>query len=97
MIVPENFDGNVKEVVERHKRWLEKKFALLEEIKSLSENLKVYAHNDLEGIVERYIDEVSSILNVKPNKVSFRLMKARWGSCSLDGKIILNKKLKFLP
>ncbi|GIW66997.1 MAG: hypothetical protein KatS3mg095_0895 [Candidatus Parcubacteria bacterium] len=97
VIVPENFNGDVKEVVEKHKRWLEKKFALLEEIKSLSENLKVYAHDDLESIVERYIDEISSILNVKPIKVSFRLMKARWGSCSRDGHIILNKKLKFLP
>jgi predicted metal-dependent hydrolase len=97
IIVPKKFDGNIGEIVEKHKKWLEKKFVLLEEIKNLSQNLKIYNHNNLEEIVAKYINEVSLILNVKPTKVYFRLMKVRWGSCSRDGKIILSKKLKFLP
>ncbi|GIW65535.1 MAG: hypothetical protein KatS3mg094_054 [Candidatus Parcubacteria bacterium] len=97
VIVPEGFSGDVEKVIERHKRWLEKKFALLNEIKSLSEGLEIYNHENLEEIVDGYIDEISQILKVRPKEVSFRNMKVRWGSCTSDGRLIFNKKLKFLP
>lgn len=97
VIVPEGFSGDVNKIIERHKRWLEKKFALLNEIKSLSEGLKIYNHENLEEIVDGYVNEISQILKVKPKGVCFRNMKVRWGSCTSDGRLIFNKKLRFLP
>ena len=97
VVVPEGFSGDVNKFFEKHRRWLEKKLALLNEIKNLSEGLKIYNHKNLEEIVSEYIDEISQILKVKPKGVCFRNMKIRWGSCTFDGRLIFNKKLKFLP
>lgn len=97
LIVPISFRGSAEKIIERYKNWLDKKFALLNEVKELSKKLGVYDHENLEEMVREYINEASSVLKVKPKKVSFRYMKRRWGSCSKEGHIILNKKLKFLP
>jgi hypothetical protein len=44
-------------------------------------------------LVELY----SSELGVKPGKVSFKLMRSKWGSCSSTGGISINLALRHLP
>jgi predicted metal-dependent hydrolase len=98
IIVPIGVEINEKEILKRHKNWIEKKIERLNEIKRIAEGLEIYKQENLYNLVEVFIDEISEILNVKPEKVLFRKMKKRWGSCNYKKKILIfNKNLKYLP
>ncbi len=43
------------------------------------------------------VDECSSMMNLYPQKITFRSMKSRWGSCSSLNNISLNTALAMLP
>ena len=98
IIAPENFKVNESEILQRHQKWIQNKIKKLNEIKRGSKNLKIYNHEDLNGLVNLYVEKIGEILKVKPNKVLFRKMKVRWGSCHYKKRtIIFNKFLKYLP
>jgi predicted metal-dependent hydrolase len=98
IIVPIGVEINEKEILKRHKNWIEKKIERLNEIKRIAEGLEIYKQENLYNLVEVFIDEISEILNVEPEKVLFRKMKKRWGSCNYKKKILIfNKNLKYLP
>jgi predicted metal-dependent hydrolase len=98
VIAPRSVEVEEKEILQRHQRWLQNKIQRLNEIKEISANLKIYNHEDLNGIVNFYVEKIGRILKLKPNKIMFRKMKVRWGSCHPEkGIIIFNKFLKYLP
>ncbi|MEM5815085.1 MAG: M48 family metallopeptidase [Candidatus Aenigmatarchaeota archaeon] len=98
IIAPVGVEINEKEILERHKKWIEKRIERLNEIKRIAEGLEIYKQENLYNLVEVFIDEISKILNVKPEKILFRKMKKRWGSCNYRKKILIfNKNLEYLP
>ena len=98
IIAPENQVLNIEAIINKHKSWINKKIDKLNELKEIAKNLIFYNHQNLENLVNFYIKEVANSLHVKPDKVLFRKMKVRWGSCHYQKKtIIFNKLLKFLP
>ena len=98
IIVPLNYSGKVENIIKKYERWIKEKKKKLKEIENISKNLNLYNHENFEEIVKKYVEEYSKILKVKPEKIVFRKMKNRWGSCQfLNKKLIFNKKLKFLP
>jgi len=98
IIAPENFKVNESEILQRHQKWIQNKIEKLNEAKRISKNLKIYNHENLNELVNFYVEKIGEILKRKPNKVLFRKMKARWGSCHYKkGVIILNKLLRYLP
>jgi Predicted metal-dependent hydrolase len=98
IIAPIGVEINEKEILERHKNWIEKKIERLNEIKRIAEGLEIYKQENLYNLIEAFIDEISKILNVKPEKILFRKMKKRWGSCNYRKKILIfNKDLEYLP
>jgi len=98
IIAPVGIEINEKEVLERHRRWIEKRIERLNEIKRIAESLEIYKQDNLYNLVEVFVDEISKILKVKPEKILFRKMKKRWGSCNYRKKILIfNKNLEYLP
>jgi predicted metal-dependent hydrolase len=98
IIVPIGVEVNEKEILEKHRRWIEKRIERLNEIKKIAEGLEIYKQENLYNLVEVFVDEISKILNVKPEKILFRKMKKRWGSCNYKKKILIfNKNLGYLP
>jgi predicted metal-dependent hydrolase len=98
LIVPKSVEVEEKEILQRHQRWLQNKVQRLNEIKEISANLKIYNHKHLNKLVNFYVEKIGRILKLKPNKIIFRKMKVRWGSCHHEkGIIIFNKFLKYLP
>jgi len=98
IIAPKSVEVEEKEVLQRHQRWLQNKIQRLNEIKEISANLKIYNHEHLNELINLYVEKIGRILKLKPNKVIFRKMKVRWGSCHPEkGIIIFNKFLKYLP
>jgi predicted metal-dependent hydrolase len=98
IIAPVGIEVDEKEVLERHRRWIENRIERLDEIKKMTESLEIYKQDNIFGLVETFVDEISKILNVKPEKILFRKMKNRWGSCNYKKKILIfNKNLELLP
>jgi len=98
IIAPKSVEVEEKEILQRHQRWLQNKIQRLNEIKEISANLKIYNHEHLNELVNLYVEKIGRILKLKPNKIIFRKMKVRWGSCHQEeGIIIFNKFLKYLP
>jgi predicted metal-dependent hydrolase len=98
IIAPKSVEVKEKEVLQRHQRWLQNKIQKLNEIKEISANLKIYNHERLSELVNFYVEKIGKILKLRPNKIIFRKMKVRWGSCHHEkGIIIFNKFLKYLP
>ena len=98
IIAPVGIEINEKEVLERHKKWIEKRIERLNEIKRIAEGLEIYKQENLYNLVEVFVDDISKVLKVKPEKILFRKMKKRWGSCNYRKKILIfNKNLEYLP
>jgi len=98
IITPENFEINPNEILQKHRKWLQDKIQKLNEIKKISEGLILYNHENLRELVNSYVEEIGKILKTKPEKILFRKMKVRWGSCHHQKKILIfNKSLRYLP
>ncbi len=98
LIVPQGYSLKIEDIIQKHENWIKKKLVQLEKIASSSEGLKLYNHKNLKEMVDGCVEEYSKILRVKPEKICFRWMKKRWGSCNKnEKKLIFNKQLKYLP
>jgi len=98
LIVPQKYPVKIDDVIERKKGWIQSKVEQLRELEDISRRLSLYNCENLEEIVERNVNEYGSILRVMPEKIFFRRMKNRWGSCHFrNKKLIFNRRLKFLP
>ena len=98
IIAPENANIDYREILNKRYRWIKSKIDRLNEIRKISGNLKLYNHKNLEELIKVYIEEIGNILKIFPEKVFFRKMRIRWGSCYFQKRIIiLNKFLRYLP
>lgn len=98
LIVPQKYPVKIDDVMERKKGWIQSKVEQLRELEDISNRLSLYNCENLEEIVGRNVNEFGSILKVMPEKIFFRRMKNRWGSCHFrNKKLIFNRRLKFLP
>ena len=99
LILPEGYNDHEK-LVYKHKNWIYKKISIvktsMDEAKNRSLNLK-RSEDEFRAFVMDYIGEISGELNVNVNKVRFRKMKSRWGSCSSQGNVNINSYLRYLP
>lgn len=99
LIVPSNGEYDSMELISRHKTWLDKKMVFIKSIQKKYRGLKIYSRSDKEltELVRKIVEEFGKKLKKKPQKIIFRNMKTKWGSCSKKGKITFNLMLKFLP
>jgi len=86
IIVPIGVEFNEKEILEKHRRWIEKRIERLNEIKRIAEGLEIYKQENLYNLVEVFVDEISKILKVKPEKILFRKMKRDGGAVIIKRK-----------
>lgn len=100
VIVPrEHID--VEELIDRHRNWIYRTATLIHD--ALSESHKRALHlartdEQFRDLVSSYVNIFSEILRVYPNKITFRRMKSRWGSCSgYKRNITINTHLRYLP
>jgi len=98
IIAPLEVEVNKRKFLERHRKWIKKRIERLNEIKKIAEGLEIYKQENLYDLVEIFIDDISKILKVKPEKILLRKMRKRWGSCNYRKKILIfNKNLEYLP
>ena len=99
LVLPKHYDKE-DELIDRHKRWIENKkrhissaMRIISE-KSLEEPKK---KEDFQELVYREAQKICKHLNTKINKIYFRKMRTKWGSCSHCNNLTLNSLLAYLP
>lgn len=86
--------------INKHENWIYQKISRINMLKIKSEDKKLnYNRGDREfrELVKLFVNNLSEEMNLNVNKVSFRKMKTRWGSCSTSRNININSRLKYLP
>jgi len=63
----------------------------------IQEQLKRWLQKKAKSLLLPWFDEISKKINIDYNSVSIRGQKTRWGSCSSEANISLNRSLVFLP
>jgi len=99
LILPSNY-SNPEEVVEKHRKWIYRKVSRIKQLQKDAEEKEIElsrSDNEFRQLVRSYVANISHDLKVTVNRVSFREMKSRWGSCSSSGNININTRLKYLP
>lgn len=99
LVLPRNYkdhDG----LIEKHKDWICQKNSLIEsalkEAQGKSLDLE-RAEEEFRGVVRSYVENISHGLELSINKIIFRRMKSKWGSCSSKRNLTINTLLKYLP
>ena len=75
--------------------WIQKVQSKISKRQNLFDNFDIFTVSDRDRLIKR-VDYLAHRYNFKYNKLTFRKMKTRWGSCTAKNNISLNKGLVFL-
>jgi len=87
-IILKNMEWIQKKISHNQKQWEEAQKRMINDNRSSEE---------FQDLVISYMENKLKKMQLKVNKVRFRPMKSRWGSCSPDGNISVNTRLQYLP
>jgi predicted metal-dependent hydrolase len=99
LIVPLTY-SNHEEIVDKHREWIYRKISRIKQLQKDAKDKEIEFNrtdDEFRQLIRSYIMNISLDLGVNVNRVIFRKMKSRWGSCSSTGNININKRLKYLP
>ncbi|MDI3483802.1 MAG: hypothetical protein PWQ74_389 [Methanobacteriaceae archaeon] len=99
LILPKNYKDPEK-LIKKHKNWIYNKISIIKDAikKANDKNLNLErTEKEFKDLVKSHVKSISDQLNLKVNRIIFRKMKTKWGSCSPKGNITINTTLKYLP
>ncbi len=99
LILPEGFTDHMA-LIHKHKRWIYSRHTHMKNVLEVSKGIKLNkqrSDTELKVIVHDFIEKIGPELGVSFNKVSFKKMKTKWGSCSCRGNLNFNRYLRCLP
>ena len=99
LIMPLNH-FNTNEIIKNHEKWIYNKVVLIKQLQHEAERKKLnfdQSENEFKIMVRELILEFTGDLGVDFNRVFFKKMRSRWGSCSSKKNLNFNKYLRFLP
>lgn len=97
LIMPLNYNKD-EEIMKNNEKWIYKKLSRIKASQKEAENKELNllrTDKEFRTMVLLSVEELSKELNVKINKIYFKRMKTRWGSCS--SKKNINIYLMHLP
>lgn len=99
LIMPVN-SNNTQEIIKNHEKWIYNKVINIKKLQNEATQRDLnfeLSDEEFKTLVKEWILEFSNDLGVDFNKVFFKRMKSRWGSCSSKKNLNINIYLKFLP
>jgi predicted metal-dependent hydrolase len=91
---------NHEEIIRNHEKWIYNKIRNIKalQLKAEKKELNSDVNEDVfRTMVRDWILEFSNDLGVDFNRVFFKKMRSRWGSCSSKKNLNINRYLMFLP
>lgn len=86
-------------LIDKYSNWIDEKKSFIKKALKKSDNLTLNK-SDLETVkmrVRNIVKKYSAELGISVNRIIFRELKSKWGSCSKSGTLTLNKDMRFLP
>ena len=99
VIVPENY-ADTEGLIQRHRRWIYNRHVRMQNFIHGTEGLELRPERSEEEFRKLITDMTGSIgdeIGVRPEMISFRKMKTKWGSCSSKGRLNFNRHMRQLP
>jgi len=98
LILPKNYQ-NHEDIIEKHKKWINEKKNFIERSLIESKDKKLVERNfkEFKLLACHLAGKISKELKLEINKIYFRKMKTKWGSCSSKKNLTLNTLLRYLP
>jgi len=99
LILPKDFK-NEDTFIKKHSDWINKKNADIQSALKMVDQKQLLMDRDekeLRRMVRRTVKRFCNELNTSINKIFFRTMKTKWGSCSSNKNLTMNTLLKYLP
>jgi len=99
LILPKSYE-NHEGLIEKHKDWLYKKESIIKSALKHSQEKNIELRRtdeEFRGMVFSQVEDVSKKMRLNINKIYFRRMKSKWGSCSPRKNLTINTLLKHLP
>ena len=97
-------DAEIRQFLEKHRRWLEKHLAKAREMEESKANLRRLPPEDIRTLkkqARKMIPERAAyyapLIGVTYGRISIRCQKTRWGSCSAKGDLSFNCLLMLTP
>ena len=103
VVIPKRSKMNIEETIHRKDRWIYNKLREYdkeqERFSKITNNMNLVQRSlpELRHLVANYIEKYEKFLNVKVNRLQFRDMVYKWGSCSSLRNVTLSKNLRYLP
>ncbi|WP_440953173.1 M48 family metallopeptidase [Methanococcoides sp. FTZ1] len=98
VVVPKDFPDH-EGLILRHKLWVYRRYtssiATIEN--ASSKKLVERSDTEFQDLVLSFTGSIAEELGVSPEKVTFRKMRTKWGSCSSAGRLNFNRHLIYLP
>lgn len=99
IVLPRNYE-NEEEIIQKHIDWIYKKNKIIKEgLENIKEKHLELERTDEEfkSLVHSSVENFSAELKIEVNRVFFRKMKSKWGSCSPGKNLTINTLLRYLP
>lgn len=103
LVLPKSYRDTVNRALQIKEKWLYKQLVKNEEyMNRLDEecrdiSLSNRTENQLRILCAGYMEKYSKQLDVRVNRLQYRDMTTKWGSCSAKSNITLSKLLAYLP
>jgi len=86
-------------LIDKYSDWIDEKKSFIKKALEKSDKLAL-STTDIETVkvrVRNLVNKYSGELGVTVNRIIFRQLKSKWGSCSKSGTLTFNRDIKFLP
>lgn len=97
LILPMDMDYHA--MMEKHEEWIKGKENEIKEAKKTSRNLGLNnrGYHEARETVKKLVDKYSKEYGLKVNRITFKNLLSKWGSCSLQGNLTFNRAISYLP